>query len=91
MVLKLSRHHVPMLVLFYNWWAPNVIPFLSAYHRAILDFTEMGANLRYGLIEANETNMESKLYFHGHSSSACSLFHYYSFFSILHNVSLFQF
>ena len=50
-----------MLVVFYNWWAPGVISFLSAYHRAILDFTEIDANLRYGLIEANEENMESKL------------------------------
>ena len=58
--LKLSRHHIPMLVVFYNWWTPKVISYLSAYHRAILDFTEAGANLRYGLVEASEENLDSK-------------------------------
>ena len=46
-----------MLVAFYSWWAPNVIPYLTAYRRAILDFADAGANLRYGLVEASDENL----------------------------------
>ncbi len=55
-----SKHHVPTVVLFYNWWAGDVIPHLKAYTRAVTDFTELGVHLKYAMVEMNTETQSSE-------------------------------
>ena len=46
-----SRYYIPTLVCFYASWAPQVLPYLNAFHRALDDLCDLGVSVRFALME----------------------------------------